>query len=579
MIHRVLDSRQAAASEPPGFSTSCIDKLTGAPSLREMRGVVYTKSWVVDLILDLVGYRSSADLAELVAVEPAAGDGAFLIPMIERLLKSLERHGRPLADGIRAISAYEVDGAAAERTINLAANLLAEQGASKNLAREIASGWVTVGDYLLTTPAKEKVDIVVGNPPYIRYDDLPKTACDQYQRLFPTMRGRCDIYIGFIEAGLRQLKDGGVLGFICADRWMRSAYGARLRQLVSDSCGVETVIEMHNAPAFEEEVAAYPAVVIIRKGPQGSVLISTADARTGPLLDGRNLADSVVALATRDATGVRGFKAKKLDRWFVGSGAWPWLEPDKLELLQHLEGRFQPLEDASSGTKVGIGVATGADKVYLTRDSNVCEPDRLLPLATTADTKSGTLQWSGIYLVNPWLEDRSLVDLARYPKLRKYLESQRKILELRNIARRNSTTWFRTIDKVDPALTGRPKLYFPDMKLASHPVLDNGSTYPHHNLYYLVSDAWDLEVLGGLLLSRVAQLFIEAYCVKMRGGTLRFQAQYLRKIRLPDRLSVPPNICQELRASFRVRDSQAATQAAIKAYGISREHEGLLLDS
>ena len=40
------------------------------------------------------------------------------------------------------------------------------------------------------------------------------------------MVGRGDIYIGFIEAGLRQLTDGGVLGFICADRWMRSAYEA-----------------------------------------------------------------------------------------------------------------------------------------------------------------------------------------------------------------------------------------------------------------------------------------------------------------------------------------------------------------
>ena len=76
------------------------------------------------------------------------------------------------------------------------------------------------------------------------------------------------------------------------------------------------------------------------------------------------------------------------------------------------------------------------------------------------------------------------------------------------------------------------------MKLTSNPVLDRGETYPHHNLYYLTSKVWDLEVLGGLLLSRVAQLFIQAYCVRMRGGTLRFQAQYLRRIRVPDPASM-----------------------------------------
>jgi hypothetical protein len=121
---------------------------------------------------------------------------------------------------------------------------------------------------------------------------------------------------------------------------------------------------------------------------------------------------------------------------------------------------------------------------------------------------------------------------------------------------------------VNHDLTKRDKLYFPDMKLVSNPTLDRGETYPHHNLYYLVSDVWDLEVLGGLLLSRVAQLFIEAYCVKMRGGTLRFQAQYLRRIRVPEPTSMSDYIALELREAFRSRDAVRATNAAIEAYGI-----------
>lgn len=90
-----------------------------------------------------------------------------------------------------------------------------------------------------------------------------------------------------------------------------------------------------------------------------------------------------------------------------------------------------------------------------------------------------------------------------------------------------------------------------------------------HNLYYLTSDVWDLEVLGGLLLSRVAQLFVEAYCVKMRGGTLRFQAQYLRRIRLPQPDTLPEALCERLRQAFRTRDADAATDAAGEAYGIT----------
>src|SRR4051812_35595338 len=104
------------------------------------------------------------------------------------------------------------------------------------------------------------------------------------------------------------------------------------------------------------------------------------------------------------------------------------------------------------------------------------------------------------------------------------------------------------------------------MKASIHPVLEPGGHYPHHNLYYIVSDTWDMEVLGGLLLSRVAQAFIEAYCVRMHGGTLRFQAQYLKRIRVPEPSSIPEEVANALREAFRARDVEAATDAAAQTY-------------
>jgi len=382
------------------------------------------------------------------------------------------------------------------------------------------------------------------------------------------MVGRGDIYVGFIEAGLRQLTDGGVLGFICADRWMRSAYGAELRRMIGAAFGVEAVIEMHDAPAFENEVAAYPAVIVIRRTQQGQALVASAGPEAGQSPDGRSLAAAVARLARGQEEPVPGFAATVVDRWFRGTGPWPSLEPHRLALLQRLEAQFGPLEDEMTGTKIGIGVATGADRVFITTDPHVVEPDRIVPLAMTADTRQGVLRWSGHYLVDPWKQGGGLVDLAAYPRLRAHFQDRRMELEGRNIAQRIPRDWYRTIDRVRHELTAQPKLYFPDMKLTSNPVLDRGETYPHHNLYYLTSQTWDLEVLGGLLLSRVAQLFIEAYCVKMRGGTLRFQAQYLRRIRVPSPGTMSEDLCDRLRTAFRARDAAAATRAALEAYEI-----------
>lgn len=122
---------------------------------------------------------------------------------------------------------------------------------------------------------------------------------------------------------------------------------------------------------------------------------------------------------------------------------------------------------------------------------------------------------------------------GQYQRLKAYLNKHREALKRRHVARRNGRSWVRTIDRVNSRLTGKPKLYVADIKDRLRPVLDRGETYPHHNIYFIQSDGWDLEVLGGLLLSDIAQFFVECYGVRMRGGYLRFQAQYLRRIRVP----------------------------------------------
>ncbi len=553
----------------PATTTVLADSASLPLAGNAVKGVVYTRPWVTDLILDLAGYRAEEDLAARYAVEPSAGEGAFLIPMIRRLLDSVAVHGRELGDVRESIRAYELDARSAAHATALVAHELELRGASAEMARELAEGWVAVGDYLLLSAKDRRADLVVGNPPYIRYDDIAPGALARYRALYPAMIGRGDIYVGFIEAGLRQLSHDGVLAFICADRWMRSAYGAELRRIISAAYGVEAVIEMHDAPAFEGDVAAYPAVITIRRRPQGSALVASAGAAAGQPGDSGSLADAVTGLAQGTVTAVPGFSATTVSQWFRGTGPWPSLEPHQLALLQRLEQEFGPLEDQMTGTKIGIGVATGADGVFITQDQDLAEPDRMVPLAMTADTRTGVLQWSGHFLIDPWLRGGGLVDLTAYPRLSAHLQGRRQQLLGRNIAQRNTRDWYRTIDRVHHDLTTRPKLYFPDMKLSSNPVLDEGRTYPHHNLYYLTSQDWDLEVLGGLLLSRVAQLFIEAYCVKMRGGTLRFQAQYLRRIRVPDPATLSADVCDELKRAFRARDASAATSAALQAYGIA----------
>jgi hypothetical protein len=229
-----------------------------------------------------------------------------------------------------------------------------------------------------------------------------------------------------------------------------------------------------------------------------------------------------------------------------------------------LEERFPPLE---ANAKVGIGVATGNDGVFITKDTKLVESSRLLKLAMAKDIGSGTMHWSGHYLVDPWNRE-GLVTLDEFPRLRAYFEEHGAALKKRHTAIKSAHTWYKTIDRVTHTLTEKPKLYIADIKNRLDPVLDSGETYPHHNLYFIQSDDWDLEVLGGLLISAIGQFFVESYGVRMRGGYLRFQAQYLRRIRVPDPKSLSKVEAKALIKAFRERDRELATRTALTIYGI-----------
>jgi hypothetical protein len=69
-------------------------------------------------------------------------------------------------------------------------------------------------------------------------------------------------------------------------------------------------------------------------------------------------------------------------------------------------------------------------------------------------------------------------------------------------------------------------------------------------------------------MSAVGEFFIHCYGVRMRGGYLRFQAQYLRRIRVPDPNSIPKKLAETLRQSFETQDFELATKAALEAYQI-----------
>ena len=143
----------------------------------------------------------------------------------------------------------------------------------------------------------------------------------------------------------------------------------------------------------------------------------------------------------------------------VAAGAEPWILEsfDQLALVRRLERDFPLIEEV--GCKIGVGVATGADQAFIgPYDELDVEPDRKLPLAMTRDIITGTVKWRGLGVVNPFADEGGLVDLAKFPKLKTYLEARKDQIAKRHVAKKSPANWYRTIDRIYPALASKKLL-------------------------------------------------------------------------------------------------------------------------
>jgi hypothetical protein len=525
----------------------------------EARGAIFTRPEVVDFILDLLGYRSERPLWRMSILEPSFGGGDFLFAAIRRLIASYRATGRdsPAADLANAVRAVELHGASFTDTKERLTKLLLGLGVSQVDSESLTGCWLVQGDYLLT-PLSERFDFVAGNPPYVRQELIPDALMAEYRRRYKTIYDRADIYIPFFERSLELLKPGGVLGFICADRWMKNRYGKPLRGLVGSRYHLRVFVDMVDTPAFASDVIAYPGIFVIANETGGNTRVAKqpeikpeelavlASALTGDSVDAR----------VHDLALIRGDEP-----WIVDASG-------SLELVRELEETYPTLEEA--GCRVGIGVATGADEAFIgPYDELDVEDDRKLPLVMTRDILTGQVDWRGLGVVNPFANAGGLVALEERPRMARYLEVRKDQIAGRHVAKKAPANWYRTIDRIYPDLVGQPKLLIPDIKGEALIVYDEGRYYPHHNLYFITSRDWDLRALQAVLLSGIAKLFVAAYSTKMRGGFLRFQAQYLRRIRVPSWGSVPDPMRQALVTVGTTRDMAAACKLVPQLYGLS----------
>jgi adenine-specific DNA-methyltransferase len=482
------------------------------------------------------------DLLLLRLLEPAAGHGAFILPLIPRLVRAC-RLSRRSCDALRpVIRAFEIDPAVAASLRRKCAAELRRQGVAPEQARRLVRSWVQTGDFLekLITA---RFSHIVGNPPYIRWDAVPEPLRDRYRERFSSFKQRADLYVAFIQKSLALLQPTGQLGFLCPGNWTRNVYGGSIREALTSTGYLKSIIDFSDVESFETSADAYPHFFVFQHGQSGLTKLSSMRsngkgvASTVPVA--RQFAPSTSPLTLNVAGGVASAitRARKM---------------------------FPSLEKA--GCSVRVGSATGCNDVFL-RDctANELERSRVVPFVNARSINDGKVTWAGTKIVNVFDRRGKPVTLSRYPKLNHYLQKNTKALKARAKASK-SKTWWRSIDALHPDWYEARKLLVVDISAVPVIGLDVHGYCAGGGVYQIKSKEWPLRDLWVLLSAGVLGLFVAGLASGSAKGFHRFQKKQIASVPLPRWLQLDKSWRMQFREAYRNGDRKAILKAVAELY-------------
>lgn len=460
------------ASNPADQSpTATCDNDGSVEDLHQLCGV-YTKSSLVKRLLDHAGWTQTADLRNARLLEPGAGDGAFLVEAVTRLVASLLRHGVRLDIGsLRGrILAYELVPAEADKARARIAKKMRALGVHQATARACARAWVRTEDFLLAELPRNGFTHIVGNPPYIRWAKLPARCAAAYAERLPKEAARGDLYLPFLHRSFEHLARHGRCAFVCSDRWRYTAYAEGFRKRWRSTMCFATEPAGHPTDIFERDVYVHPEILLVTQREDFE------PRRTKRRTDGQTIAEL--------------------------------------------------------GCTIRVGPALGVTQAFvLDADEDDVEEELLYRWIDTRDLCEGSIAWSGRRVISLFDGDGSLVDLKDHHRLASRLHRFEEQLKSRYIVR-NGAVWYRTIDKVVQAKWSAPKILLPEIAKLPRVAIDRSGAIPSHGVYAIFADDGDVESVYDRLRDGKLARALAPIAPKVKGGYTRCYRRFLAAMRV-----------------------------------------------
>lgn len=484
---------------------------------REELGQVWTPDEMVRWICDQPEL-GGANLLDQHVLEPGFGGGAFLRELIRRTWAEAETRvnyspvetGRLIDEHLHGV---EVDEARFDATCEaIRKEVLAATGVYLELPNLRNESFL---DYQAPVP----MDLVVGNPPYLRPHDLSLDVREAIKRE-PHTGGTSDLYIYFYVKSLSLLSSGGMLSFIAPNSWLKNTSQASFRSWLLDEQLIVSVSDFGGLQVFPD-VSTYVCIATLRSPnrPTGRTVAA------GDFISRRAVS---LAPLTFEERAVAFADATQLGLAPALAGMGPAAGGDTLTLGDVAE--------------TGNGVATLADKVFLVpEDFPAVESDFLRPVVKGSRYVGGPINSRIIF---PYVREGDGYRPAREEELREdaavyeHLSGRRAQLDAR--AADAKALWFHYGRSQAISRVPRRKLVIsptlgPEQEVARCAIVPE-ETVVYSGLYICEKEpSWPLELLQDIVTSSEFRDYIRLLGKDMRGGYRSFGAPLLRSFAIPAR--------------------------------------------
>lgn len=351
---------------------------------------------------------------------------------------------------------------------------------------------------------------VIGNPPYVRQEELGPFKTHFATTYAETYDGTADLYVYFYQQGLQLTRSYGHMSYIVTNKWMRSGYGQRLRAYFAEEEVLKRIIDFGHAPIFED-ADVFPCILILEKPQQQIDQEASAERQVQVLNFPREDLEAVVQ-KQRSLTSYVQQHSHTLSQSRFGSTAWNLETAEVDNLLAKIRQRGVPLSEFAT-VKPYRGVLTGFNEAFLidtaTRNRLISEDRRseeiIKPYLRGQDIKRWTPEWAGLWMIFT----RRGINIDEYPAIKKHLLPFREQLEPKNkgtgegIGRKpGSYRWYEIQDAVEYwPLFEQPKIMYQEIQFHPAYCFDDSKLFSNNKAFFLAkADFYLLAVLNSPLM-------------------------------------------------------------------------------